>query len=132
MEEWIKAYTVGWNIAVYRKVSDRTIPAVMSDGRGELVVHWSANVGGRDWIEEACTGSDAIALGGSGYPYVYTAKPHAIAKVLAGEIPPDCRQRRSTTSHDGDEFVPMFKLDAEVAAKLSDDEWLILIVFDTS
>lgn len=83
-------------------------------------------------LTEACTGSDAIALSGSGYPYVYTVKSHAIAKVLAGEIPPDCRQRRSVTSQIGDEFVPMFKLDAEVVAKLSDDEWLILIVFDTS
>lgn len=111
---------MGWKIFVERKVLNRLEPAKFDDETGELVAQWTANLDGLDWIETICAGDGGFALGGNGYPFIFTLSAEHLGSLLSGKIPPELRAKWR------------FEFHAEVASQLAEDEWLIFRVWDTS
>ena len=110
-------FMLGWEIYVERKVS------------GERVARWTAQIDGLDWINSICAGDGGFALGGNGYPYVFTLAARHLGSLMSGKVPPECR---TTWISSEDGLGADFEFHAEIASQVSEDEWLIFTVWDTS
>jgi hypothetical protein len=124
-------FYTGFEFIVTRKVIDRHVPATLDDETGPLVVRWQADSDGLRWIDDLCEGGAAQDLGGNGYPYWYTLHFRHLESIFRGDPPPKCKYRAGT---DGAwvPLVPRRDLMADVAADLTDDEWFLVKVYDTS
>ena len=120
---------LGWDIDVRRKVFDQLLPAQFDDETGELVARWTAQINGLDWIKSVCAADGGLALGGDGYPYVFTLVARHLGSLMSGKAPPECL---TTWINSEDGLGADFEFHAEVASQVSVDEWLIFTVWDAS
>jgi hypothetical protein len=120
---------LGWDISVRRKVSNELVPAQFEDETGQLVAQWTAEIEGLDWIESICSGDGGFALGGNGYPYVFTLSAGHLESLMTGNAPPECK---TTWINYEDGLGPDFEFYADIASQVSEDEWLIFTVWDVS
>jgi hypothetical protein len=120
----------GFEFIVTRKVTDRDLPAAFDDESGQLVVRWQAEPSLR-WVDDLCEAGDAATLGEDAYPYRYTLHFRHLENIFRGEPPPDCKYRADTNGA-WVPLVPWLDLMTDVVADLTDDEWFIVTVYDTS
>ncbi len=122
-------FKIGFEFTVTRKVTERHIPATIDDERGQLVVRWQTGPT-LQWINDLCATGEAQSLGGDGYPYWYTLHFSHLDNIFRGGPPPESKHRLSTNSWS--KFVPSEDLRSDVVSDLTDDEWFLVTVFDTS
>lgn len=75
---------LGWEIYIHRLDSDQSLEATKLT-QDSIVAHWRAGLGGYDWIKELVKIDKAKALGGNGYPFLFSAKFHVLhSSILDG------------------------------------------------
>ena len=123
---------LGWEIYIRRLDSGQTLEATEFT-QESVVAQWRAGLGGYDWIKALVKKDKAKALGGNGYPFLFSAKFDVLKPVILNGAP----------SHDGpmvigDDYVlPSNYLEkttinqASLSKCQSDDE-LFIQVWDMS
>ena len=122
-------FTLGWEVIVQRRATDRDVPPTSRADAGDLVVRWRAHR--VVWIEELCAAGEGVDIGGDRYPAIFTLQARHLRHILDGETPPDCKTR-AHPAWPPYRSVPALDLFPEVAAEVDDSEWLILTIYDTS
>ena len=125
-------FRMGWSVTVSRKTSDHLRPARSEEESGAALARWYAEIDGVDWVEQACASGEAVQLVHGWCPGVFTMPARVLSGVVAGEVPPGCQKTRTLENNPLGDLIPDFIWHADVAAQVSPDEWLILMVLDTS
>ena len=81
---------LGWEIYIHRSDSGHTLEATEFT-QESVVAKWRAGIGGYDWIKALLKENKAKALGGNGYPFLFSAKFDVLKPVILN----------SATSHNG-------------------------------
>jgi hypothetical protein len=109
--------SLGWEITVYRQSSGGASPATANSPYGALLATWVVGVRGLDWLDELVKESEAIYLGGNGYPFLYTAPAeYVLPKII--EVSAGARRLSGPP--------------APLVAQCRPDEWLIIEAMDQS
>ena len=124
---------LGWNISVHRQNPVSTKPGVAGAPQGTLVAVWQANARGLQWIDDLADEGKAISLGGSGYPYSYTAPAEV---VLSRIIPKPPYENEIWQAGQGDivenRWAGRTMIDHTAAEACQPDEWLLIEAWDES
>ena len=124
---------LGWHISVYRKTADRTTPATIDADAGPRLAVWQGGIGALKWLDDLVGDSDALNLGGNGYPFRYTATSEHIVPVMLGG-PPDAIERWRRDA--GDVIDPKWAgrtvLDVSAIDACQPGEWLLIEAWDES
>ena len=124
---------LGWNIRIYRQLNDGALPAAAKAALGTRLAIWQTGTGGLDWIEELVATGNAIALGGNGYPFEYTATAKDIIPRIIG-TPPSANLTSVCQAGDivPDKWEGKTVVDHALAAACGPDEWLLVEAWDES
>ena len=122
----------GWNVSVYRQSPPRQQPVAQTAERGEKLAQWQAKTFGLRWFEPLLERGDMIATYfGAGYPDLYTARAKAVLGPVR-EGPPDANEVWAVP--EGSVLLPDYvgrtQKDEEAMLRYSDEEWLIVEVWD--
>ena len=123
----------GWHISVYLQTDEGTSPATSESAEGERLAVWQTGADGLGWIEDLVKKDKAIALGGGGYPYRYTAlAKHVIPRIV--DNPPGAQSPWLCEAHDilTDKWEGKTVIDRTAAADCSTDSWLLIVAWDES
>jgi hypothetical protein len=124
---------LGWNIGVYRQQGAGAGPARTRSPTGSLVARWQGGLNAVDWLHDLVPTGDAIDLGGNGYPSRMTARAGAVLSVIENG-PPEAHERWITESTDI--LLPHWAgktvYEREIANACTDEEWLIVEIWDES
>ena len=77
---------LGWEIYIHRLNSDPSLETTKFT-QESVVAHWRAGLGGYDWIKALVKENKAKALGGNGYPFLFSAKFHVLQPVILNGAP---------------------------------------------
>ena len=124
---------LGWHISVYRQTDGADSPAAVRSHLGARLAVWQADWDGLDWLNELVKQGNAMSLGGSGYPFRYTAPAQHLIPLI-GEAPPGART--TWLREDGDTITDKWEgktvIDHATASLCTPNEWLIVEAWDES
>jgi hypothetical protein len=124
---------LGWHISIYRQTDEGKSPATFESPEGSRLAVWQAGVGGLDWLSKLIDEGKAISLGGSGYPYRFTATAaHLIPHFI--ESPPQAHDKWLLGAGDivTDNWEGKTVIDGNAATQCRPDEWLLVEAWDES
>jgi hypothetical protein len=124
---------LGWNISVYRQTNEGNSPATEDSLMGTRVAIWQTGLDGLDWIQALVKDAKAIDLGGTGYPWRFTAKSeHLIPRITAG--PPKANRIWVHEVHDvlGEGWEGKTVIDHDAARACRPEEWMLIEAWDES
>ncbi len=119
---------------LYRKATDRSLPAAEDSPRDARLAVWQADVQGLRWLDELPSGECALLAVNGGYPTHYTARASAVVPLLRSGPP----AARSVWQLDADSIVDPARwegrtvVDEAAIAACSLDEWLLIEAWDES
>ena len=90
---------LGWEIYIRRLDSGQTLEATEFT-QDSVVAQWRAGIGGYDWIKTLVKENKAKALGGNGYPFLFSAKFDVLQPIILIGAP-----RHSGPLVIGDDYV---------------------------
>ena len=125
---------IGWRISVYRQTNGGNSPAEFSYANvGPLVAVWSSASDGLGWFEDLAEQGKAIALGGDGYPFEFTAKTIDLETEFiegsAGVNQISILDPKEPVPSLWDGWMCVYR---EELKACHPDEWLLIKVFDQS
>jgi hypothetical protein len=124
---------LGWHISIYRQQGAGDTPARTRADAGERVAVWQSGHDGIDWLRELVAQGKAKALGGNGYPYLYTATTqHLLPRIADG--PPGARPNWQHGPSDllDAKWLGKTTIDRSLATACRPDEWLLVEAWDES
>jgi len=126
-------YMLGWLISFYRKKDNQQSSATKDSAIGKQIATWQTGLNGIEWIDKLVTESKAIAIGGDGYPFLYTSTTRHIISIIV-DGPPSANKVWNYDEHSliTEGWKGRTIIDYEEIKHLQADEWLIIEVFDES
>ena len=77
---------LGWEIFIHRLDSSQTLESRQFT-QASVVTKWRAGIGGYDWIKVLAKEDKAKALGGNGYPFMFSAKFNILQPIILNGAP---------------------------------------------
>lgn len=120
-------------ISVYRQADNLTEPATWDSPRGARIAVWQGQTAATRWLHDLVSAREAVDLGGNGYPSRMSARAGAVLPVVSIG-PPEANETWISGPHDilTPAWAGKTVVNAEVAQACSDDEWLIIEIWDES
>ena len=124
---------LGWHISIFRQDPPSTQPAPLQEEYGERVKVWQSRLGGCKWLDDLVEAGHAhmLALNG-GYPIIYTLRYAEAAPFIADPPHANAVWRHNPGDILTDKWDGKTTTNERVLAEVSDDEWLVAIVWDES
>jgi hypothetical protein len=118
---------------VYRQQNADARPARTGSPAGSLVARWQGGLNAVDWLNDLVPTGEAIDLGGNGYPSRMTARAGAVLSAIENG-PPEAHE--PWVADRTDILLPHWAgktvYEREIANACTDDEWLIIEIWDES
>ena len=77
---------LGWEIFIHRLDPSQTLKT-REFTQASVVTKWRAGLGGYDWIKVILKKDKATALGGNGYPFLFSAKFNILQPIILNGAP---------------------------------------------
>ena len=126
-----KRIMLGWTIFISRLPDGGLVPAHADSMPGETLATWHTGIGGTRWINSLVETSEAIDLGGNGYPLKYTAPAGLLLPHVVRGWPkiPDAPNDDSFAMAYG-HSTPI--INSEEMERCTEGEWLLVEAWDAS